>query len=330
LSISSDIFHGIIIRTRMNIEKKITFICMKWNLLILGSSSAAPTNERNPSGQVLDCADRLFLIDCGEGSQMQMRKYKVKFNRIDHILISHLHGDHYLGFAGLMFTYHLLGRTKPLHVYSNPELRKIIDLQLKASGTKLLYPLVFHDLMPNRPADLYNDEKISISCFPLLHRVPTHGFIFRQKITERNLIKEKIAELEIPIPQLAAIKKGSDFTDKFGKIHPNSELTTDPQCPRIFAYCSDTGYSPEIVPYLKNATLLYHEATFMHDMQANADEKQHSTTIQAATIAQKAQVNKLLIGHFSARYDELTEVIEETRSVFPESELAIEGNSYII
>jgi len=307
-----------------------TFIIMKWELMVLGSSSATPTSERNPSAQVLNCGDRLFLIDCGEGTQMQLRKFKVKFQRIDHIFISHLHGDHYLGLAGLLFTYHLLGRKKGLHIYSNPELREIIDLQLKASGTRLLYSLIFHDIPENKALSLFEDKKIGISCFPLLHRVPTHGFTFRQKIAERNLIKEKIADLEIPIQQLATIKKGGDFTDKYGKIHPNSELTTAPPAPRIFAYCSDTGFNPKIVPYIKNASLLYHEATFMHNMRANADEKQHSTTIQAATIAKKAQVNKLLIGHFSARYDELTEVIEETRTVFPDAELAIEGNTYKI
>ena len=303
---------------------------MKWELTVLGSSSATPTSERNPSAQVLNCDDRLFLIDCGEGTQMQLRKFKVKFQRIDHIFISHLHGDHYLGLAGLMFTYHLLGRTKELHVYANEGLRDIIDLQLKASGTTLLYPLIFHDIPENKAISLFEDNKIGISCFPLLHRVPTHGFIFRQKFTERNIIKEKIEELEIPMRQLAAIKGGADFTDKNGMVHPNSELTFEPPPAKMFAYCSDTGYNPKILTYIKNASLLYHEATFMHDMQSNADEKQHSTTIQAATIAKKAQVNKLLIGHFSARYDELTEVIEETRSVFPEAELAIEGSTYKI
>ncbi len=303
---------------------------MNWKLTILGSNAATPANDRNPSAQVLDCDDRLFLIDCGEGTQMQLRKYKIKFQRIDHIFISHLHGDHYLGLAGLLFTYHLFGRTKKLHVYANAELKEIIGLQLKASGTTLLYPLEFHDLPENRAANLFDDAKISIRCFPLLHRVPTHGFVFRQNFTERNIIKEKIDELEIPMRQLAAIKKGADFTDKNGNVHPNAELTFEPPPAKMFAYCSDTGFSPKIVPYIKNASLLYHEATFMQDMQANADAKQHSTTVNAATIAKKAQVNKLLIGHFSARYDELTDVIEETRSVFANADLALEGNTYKI
>ncbi|HNW70595.1 MAG TPA: ribonuclease Z [Bacteroidales bacterium] len=303
---------------------------MKFELTILGSSSATPTNERNPSSQVLNCDDRLFLIDCGEGTQMQMRKYKVKFQRIDHIFISHLHGDHYLGLAGLLFTYHLFGRTKKLHVYANAALKEIIDLQLKASATTLLYPLEFHDLPENQAANLFDDAKISITCFPLLHRVPTHGFIFRQKFTGRNIIKEKIEELQIPMRQMAAIKGGADFTDKNGTVHPNSELTFELPPAKMYAYCSDTGFSPKILPYIKNASLLYHEATFMQDMQASADSKQHSTTVNAATMAKKAQANKLLIGHFSARYDELNEVIEETRSVFPNADLAVEGNTYKI
>jgi len=303
---------------------------MKWELTILGSSSAAPTSERNPSAQVLCCDDRLFLIDCGEGTQMQMRKFKVKFQRIDHIFISHLHGDHYLGLAGLLFTYHLQGRTKELHVYANEGLRDIIDLQLKASGSTLLYPLTFHEVPENKAISLFEDNKISISCFPLLHRVPTHGFIFRQKFTGRNIVKEKIDELGIPLDQLAAIKMGADFTDNQGIFHPNSELTYEPPPPKMFAYCSDTGYQPAIVPHIKNASLLYHEATFMHDMQASANQKQHSTTIQAAMIAKKANVHKLLIGHYSARYEELSGVIEEARSVFPQSDLALEGSTYLV
>ncbi len=303
---------------------------MNWSVKILGSSSATPTGDRNPSAQVLNCDDKLFLIDCGEGTQMQMRKYKVKFQRIDHIFISHLHGDHYLGLAGLLFTYHLFGRTKELHVYANAELQEIIAMQLHASNTTLLYPLKFHDLPEGKPANIYEDKKVSVSCFPLLHRVPTHGFLFRQKYPERNIIPEKIKELDIPVSQVAGIKKGNDFVDKKGLLHPNAELTFEPPPAKMYAYCSDTGFYPKIVPYIKNASLLYHEATFMHDMQASADEKQHSTTLQAAGIAKKAQVNKLLIGHFSARYEELSGVLDETRSVFSDSELAVEGCSYLI
>ncbi|HOV10923.1 MAG TPA: ribonuclease Z [Bacteroidales bacterium] len=303
---------------------------MNWKLIILGSNAATPTTDRNPSAQVLSCDNRLFLIDCGEGTQMQMRKFKVKFQRIDHIFISHLHGDHYLGLMGLLFTLHLSGRNRPLHVYANAGLRHIIDLQLKASDSTLLYPLVFHELPVQKACTLFEDERLCISCFPLLHRVPTHGFLFRQKLAERNLNKEKIDQLQIPVTQLDAIKKGSDYTDKKGITYLNAALTLEPPPPKIFAYCSDTAYNPSIVRYIEKASLLYHEATFMHDRQTNAGEKQHSTTIQAATIAKQAKAGKLLIGHFSARYDELTKVIEETRSVFPDADLAIEGNVYKI
>ncbi|MDD4213924.1 MAG: ribonuclease Z, partial [Bacteroidales bacterium] len=306
------------------------FYFMKFDLTILGSSSATPTNERHPSAQVLNIDDELFLIDCGEGTQMQMRKFKVKFQRINHIFISHLHGDHYLGLAGLLFTYHLLGRTKELHVYANSELQEIIEKQLQVSGTTLIFPLVFHSLPENKPHHLYENKKISISCFPLLHRVPTHGFIFRQKHCERNIIKNKITELNIPVNKIPEIKNGSDFTDAKGKKHSNAELIMEPSPEKVYVYCSDTGYCPKIVPFFKNADILYHEATFMHDMEERANAKQHSTTVHAATIAKKAHVKKLIIGHYSARYDELEPVLKETQNVFSNTEIAEEGKIYSV
>ncbi len=303
---------------------------MKFELTILGCSSATPTKERNPTAQILNAEDKLFLIDCGEGTQMQLRKYKIKFQRIDHVFISHLHGDHYLGLLPLLFTLHLFGRTKELHVYGNAMLKDIIDLQFKASDTRLLYPLVFHELREGEAEVLYEDNKLKVMSFPLKHRVPTHGFVFRQHCKERNMIAEKIKELSIPFGEIEAIKLGADFKDRKGIVHTNKDLTRPPEAAKVYAYCSDTGYFPEIIPFIKGADLLYHETTFMHDMVADADEKQHSTTIQAGTIAKKAAVKKLLIGHYSARYDDLEPLLNEVMGVFENVELGVEGGRFLI
>jgi ribonuclease Z len=303
---------------------------MKFELTILGSSSATPTFERNPTAQILNSNEKLFLIDCGEGTQMQFRKYKIKYQRIDHILISHLHGDHYLGLAPLLFTLHLFGRTKELHLYANAALEEILHLQLKASDTTLIYPLIFHPLEENKSERLFEDEKLSITSIPLLHRVPTHGFVFKQQNKVRNIDAEKIAELNIPFDQINSIKMGADFTDKNGKVYPNKLLTQPLHPAKVYAYCSDTGYFPEIIPFIKDADLLYHETTFMRDMEKNANEKQHSTTLQAANIALKAHAKHLLIGHFSARYDDLQPLLQEVQSLFPHAELAVEGKRFQI
>jgi ribonuclease Z len=304
-----------------------TFVFMKFELTILGCSSATPTFERNPTAQILNSNDRLFLIDCGEGTQMQFRKFKIKYQRIDHIFISHLHGDHYLGLAPLLFTFHLFGRTREMHLYANAALEEIIHLQLKASDTTLLYPLIFHALEENKSEKLFEDEKLSITSIPLLHRVPTHGFVFRQQNNERNINAEKIAELKIPYGQIKAIKLGADFTGNNGTVYPNKLLTKPLDPAKVYAYCSDTGYYPEIIPFIQNANLLYHETTFMQNMETNAFEKQHSTTIQAGNIALKAKVKHLLIGHYSARYDDLEPLLHEVQSVFPQAELAMEGKT---
>ncbi len=298
---------------------------MKFELTILGCSSATPTFERNPTAQVLNSNEKLLLIDCGEGTQMAFRKFKIKYQRIDHIFISHLHGDHYLGLAPLLFTLHLFGRTKELHLYANAALEEILHLQLKASDTTLLYPLIFHPLQENKSEKLFEDEKLSIISIPLLHRVPTHGFVFRQQNNERNIKPEMIRELNIPYHQIQSIKLGADFTDNNGKVWENKFLTHPLEPGKIYAYCSDTGYNPAMVPFIKDADLLYHETTFMQQMEKNANEKQHSTTLQAADIAQKAKVKRLLIGHYSARYDDLQPLLQEVQSIYPKAELAVEG-----
>lgn len=298
---------------------------MIFSVQILGSSSATPTASRHPSAQVLNIHERLFLIDCGEGTQMQIKRYKIRNQRINHILISHLHGDHYLGLAGFIFTLHLFGRKTPLHVYANPDLQAILDMQLKVSDTTLNYPLIFHPLEHQTASIIYDDECLEIQAFPLLHRVPTHGFIFREKLQGRRIRKDVIQNQQLSTQAYNDLKSGLDLILPNGNCIPNNDLTLPPLSPRIYAYCSDTGYTEDYLQYITNADLLYHEATFMADKIESAREKQHSTTIDAANIALKAKAKKLLIGHYSARYDELQPLLDETRTVFPESYLAEEG-----
>ena len=303
---------------------------MKFELTILGNNAASPAAGRNPSAQVLNNNESLYLIECGEGTQMQFRKYQVKFNRIDHIFISHLHGDHYLGLMPLLFTYHLLGRSKAMHVYANKQLEEIINLQLRASDTTLRYPMIFHGLPENDIQIVLDKEDVKVTAFPLKHRVPTHGFTFEQQIPEKNMRPDKISEYHIPLTAIPMIKKGGDYVDESGRIISNAELTIDKALPKKFAYCSDTGYNPEMIPVLKGADLLYHEATFMHDLVKMADEKEHATGVQAALIAREAAVSNLLLGHFSSRYQDLQPMLNEAREIFLQSEISEEGRTYKI
>ena len=301
---------------------------MSLKLTILGSSSAAPTSTRYPSAQILNINERYFLVDCGEGTQMQLRKYRFKIQKINHIFISHLHGDHYLGLMGLIFTMHLLGRRNELHVYGPAELQEIINLQLNVSLTNLNFSLQFHSLLSDKPEVIFEDEQLIIKAFNLIHRIPTYGFLFKEKKRRLNLRKEAILEINIPVEEMDKIKDGADYTDEHGTTYKNEQLTYKPYMPLSFAYCSDTGYTESIIPVIKNVDILYHEATFMNEREKDAAEKQHSTTIQAATIALKAKARKLLIGHYSARYDELEPLLNEARSVFKETYLAEEGKTF--
>jgi ribonuclease Z len=304
---------------------------MSFKLTILGCSSATPTLYRHSSAQVLHVNERLFLIDCGEGAQMQMRKFKVKFQRVDHIFISHLHGDHYLGLMGYLFTLHLLGRTNEMHIYADHDLRSIIDMQLEISETTLLYPLIFHDIDSSRSQLIYEDELIFVRTIPLEHRIPTSGFLFTEKEKERKMNKEAIYGMDIPVDEYEKIKKGADYTDKrTGKVYKNSEITSSGKNAVSYAYCSDTGYTESYIPLIKGVDMLYHEATFLHEKVKNAREKFHSTCIDAATIAQKAEVKRLMIGHYSARYDDLNPLLEEAKTIFENTVLADEGKVYDI
>jgi ribonuclease Z len=220
---------------------------------------------------------------------------------------------------------HLLGRTKPLYIYGPPMLKEILDMQLHASLTTLLYPLEFKATQAEKPELIFEDELIAVSSFPMLHRIPTTGFLFREKPYERKIRRDVTELLKIPVHLLPKIKAGADFVAPDGTVHPNNSITFEPPAPRSYAFCSDTAYFEEIIPTIKSVDLLYHETTFMNDRLANATEKYHSTTSQAATIAKKAGAKKLIIGHYSARYDDLQPLLNEAKSVFPETELAVDG-----
>ncbi|MFA8451679.1 MAG: ribonuclease Z [Bacteroidales bacterium] len=301
-----------------------------FNLKILGCGSALPTMRHNPSSQVLNINEKLFLIDCGEGTQIQLRKFHVRFQRIEHIFISHLHGDHFFGLVGLISTFHLLGRSKDLHIYGDANLEQIIRVQLKASQTYLRYNLIFHPLKPKESQVLYDDELLTICAFPLSHRIPTWGFSFREKEKLRNINRDFIIEKDISVEDILKIKAGADYIDEFGVLFPNNKITRTPIPPRSFAYVSDTKYFEPVVDYVRKVDLLYHEATFDASRTVDAKDKFHSTSVDAATIAMKAEVGKLIIGHFSARYKDSNQLIQEGAEVFPNIEGAIEGKEFTV
>lgn len=303
---------------------------MKFEVTILGSSSATPIFNRNPTAQALNINERLYLVDCGEGTQQQMLRFDVKASRIDYIFISHLHGDHYLGLIGLLSSLHLNGRTKPLYIYCPAPLKDIIDLQFKYSETTIHYPIEYTFTDATKPCKLVDNQDVIIESFPLDHRIPCTGFLFRQKKRLRKLMKEKIEDMKIPIEFYSRLKKGEDYTDADGKFYKNSELTIDSDRPRAYAYCSDTLYNENYFPYIANSDLLYHEATFLDNMRDRALETHHTTALQAGEVALKTGAQKLIIGHFSARYKTLNELLDEARSVFPDTELAIEGKTFTI
>jgi len=303
---------------------------MKFEVTILGSSSATPIYNRNPTSQVLNINERLYLIDCGEGTQQQMLHFNIKASRIDHIFISHLHGDHYLGLLGLLSSMHLNGRTKALKLFAPAPLKEIINLQLKYSETVLQYEIDYFDTNPHEAAIVLENQDVIVETIPLDHRIDTTGFLFKEKKRNRKLLKNKIDELEIPVEYFTALKKGVDYTAPNGTIYKNETLTTAPEEPKSYAYCSDTLYNEQYFKQISNATLLYHESTFLNDMLDRAQVTHHTTALQAGEVALKTNAHKLLLGHFSARYKSLTELLEEAQTVFPDTELAIEGKTFVI
>lgn len=305
---------------------------MTFEVTILGSNSAIPANGRHPTSQVLNFNERLFLIDCGEGTQMQFNRYKIRFGKIDHIFISHLHGDHFFGLIGLITSYNLNHRSAPLHIHGPKGIDEIIELQLSYCSRPTDYDIVFHIFEPQNGAVVYEDKTIKVTSLEMIHRIPCSGFIFEEKFTEHNIRKEKIKEYNIPFEAIGDIKKGADLQLPDGQTIPNSELTLPFPEPRKYAFCTDTLYNEALLPYLQGVNLLYHEATFDKSRVERAKETFHSTSEQAAEIAQKANVLKLIIGHFSSRYydADLESLLKEAQSVFPATKLALEGYTFKI
>ena len=295
---------------------------------ILGNNSAVPAFDRHPTSQVVTIDGNLLLVDCGEGTQIQMINYKIRRSRISHIFISHLHGDHYFGLVGLINSFGLLSHQQDLHVYAPSPLQEIIEWQLKVASTTLPYQLFFHTI--NKEEVLVDEEKFIVKCFPTNHRIECYGFSFHEKKKPRKLMADKAKQYDIPAAFYERLKNGEDYIQKDGTVI-KSEWVTEKAAPgKTYAFCADTKYDESIIPHIKNADLIYHETTYLDALQQRAAERFHTTTRQAALIAKKANVKKLLIGHFSSKYDTLEEFESEAREVFLNTELALEGTAYTI
>jgi ribonuclease Z len=297
-------------------------------LTILGNNSAIPAFDRNPTAQILQTAEESFLIDCGEGTQMQMTKYKIRRSKLSRIFISHLHGDHYYGLIGLLTSMSLLGRTQDLHLHAPPPLEEIINLQLKVADTHLSYKLHFHPLKTE--GIIADDKKIAVECFKVQHRIECWGFLFREKKNARKINAERVAAYEIPASFYEKLQQGHDYVNKKGTIVPNDEVTTAAAKAKSYAYCADTIYDESLADKITAVDLLYHETTYLKDLHERAASRYHSTTHQAASIAKLGNVKKLLIGHFSSKYETLDDFLPEACAVFENTELALEGVCYKI
>jgi len=299
-------------------------------LTILGSSSALPTSERYPSAHVLNAHERMYLIDCGEGTQMQLRKCRIKFGKINHIFISHLHGDHVFGLYGLLSTFNLMGRETTVHLYAPENYRQMLQSHLNDFDINLGFEIDFIPLSGSDPVKILDDKYLTVTSFPLKHRVPAFGFLFREKPVDRNIIKEAISRYDIPTMRIPSIKKGEDFITNDGIVIKNKDITTPPPEPLSYAYCSDTRYFSRLASFVKSVDLLYHEATFEKNLKELAKTVSHSTTHDAAKVALDAGVKNLIIGHFSARYKNISALVDEAREIFPRTFPAIDGTTYDI
>lgn len=297
-------------------------------LHILGCYAATPRTLTNPTSQVLEVKNHMFLIDCGEGTQVQLRKHKIKFSRINHIFISHLHGDHFFGLPGLVSTFRLLGREKELHIYGPKGIKEAITLLLKLGDSWTNYQLYFHELSNRESEIVFEDDKISVETIRLNHRVYTNGFLFKEKPGERKLNVEAVAKYKVDRAYFQNIKNGKDVTLDNGTVVPNAKLSFDPPIPKSYAYCSDTGYKPDIVGQIKNATALYHESTFLETEAHLAVKTKHSTAKEAAAIAKAANVGLLVLGHYSTRYKSIELFKGEALEVFSNVELADDGKFF--
>ena len=299
-------------------------------LTILGCYAATPRTLSNPTSQVLEIKNKVFLIDCAEGTQVQLRKSNVKFSKISHIFISHLHGDHFYGLVGLISTFMLLNRENDLHVYGPKGIKEIILIQLKYSGSYTGYNLYFHELESTESVTIFEDDDVSVKTIPLQHRIYTNGYLFEEKNTQRKPNIENIEAYNIDKVYYNKIKNGGDITLENGIIIPNSELSFPPAPNKSYAFCSDTIYNENIIPIIENVDVLYHESTFLETESHLAEKTMHSTAIQAATIAKKANVKKLILGHFSTRYGNIELFKEQAQTVFQNSDIADDGKEFDI
>lgn len=305
---------------------------MKFELTILGSSSALPTSERNLTAHVLNVYERFFLIDCGEGTQMQLRRNRIKFTRINHIFISHIHGDHIYGLFGLLSSFNLLNRREDLHIYAHQPLRKAIRYIIRNFEGKFSYAIRFHPLDEHQHQKIYEDLRVEVYTFPLKHKIPSSGFLFLEKPRELNIRKGYVTKYHIPVRKIQQIKNGADFITQEGKVIPNHQLTAPPYKQRSYAFCSDTAYQEDLLEYIQQVDLLYHEATFSDAHREQARLTLHSTARQAGRMARQAGAQQLLIGHFSARYKEeqIPQLVEEARQEFDQTHAVYDGMVYTI
>tara|TARA_R110002051_G_scaffold313926_1_gene390441 strand:- start:6646 stop:7551 length:906 start_codon:yes stop_codon:yes gene_type:complete len=297
-------------------------------LTILGCYAATPRTLTNPTAQVLEINNQMFLIDCGEGTQVQLRKHKIRFSKINHIFISHLHGDHFFGLPGLISTFRLLGRDAEMHIYGPKGIEEAMLLLLKLGNSWTNYNLIFHELTSKKSELIYEDKKVSVETIPLNHRVYTNGFLFKEKLAARKLDIESAVSYGIDKCYFQNIKNGKDIVLDDGTIVLNKYVTFDPPKPKSYAFCSDTSYKPNIVPLIKNVDVLYHEATFLDDQADLAPKTMHSTAKEAASIAKQANVGKLILGHYSTRYKSITLFKDEANEVFSSVELADDGKVF--
>lgn len=297
----------------------------KFELHILGCGSALPTTRHFATSQVVNLRDKLFMIDCGEGAQMQLRKSRLKFSRLNHIFISHLHGDHCFGLMGLISTFGLLGCTAELHIHSPKGLEELLTPMLNFFCHTLAYKVIFHEFDTRQTSVVYEDRSMTVTTIPLQHRIPCCGFLFAEKARPNHIIRDMVDFYKVPVYELNRIKNGSDYVTPEGEVIANTRLTRPSDPPRKYAYCSDTIFRPEIVEQLSGVDLLFHEATFAESELARAKETYHTTAAQAARIALEAGVRQLVIGHFSARYEDESILLKEASAVFPNTILAKEN-----
>jgi len=302
----------------------------RFDVKILGCGSAMPTTLHNPSSQLVNVNEKLFMVDCGEGTQLQMRKFKTRMSKLHSIFISHLHGDHILGLPGLISTLNILGRKRDLNIYAHKEIEPLLTAALNYFCTHPAFQIHFYPLNADTFEQIYENKSLRIYSFPLKHRIPTCGFLFAEKESLRHIKREMIDFYQIPIKEIKEIKAGADFVTADGRVIPNEKLTSPPDPPRRYAYCSDTAYCPEIIPYIEGVNVLYHEATFAESEAVRAQETFHSTARQAAQIAKDAGVKKLILGHFSSRYTELDALLREAQVIFPDTRLAYEGMDIVL